>query len=112
MIPIYLHVDSLPLKIMPEIRAVADGHPVLTYTYYIFKDIEAEEPVSEAMRMKSEQLTGTNPDYYGYIIFEQPGKVFTYTSNETYELESEDIEQIIEQITHYRDNPDLWKLDN
>jgi hypothetical protein len=37
--PLYFEVDSkLSLMVIPESDAHVDGHPVLTYTYVIYKD--------------------------------------------------------------------------
>lgn len=109
MAPIFITVDSLALKIIPEVKVYMDGHPILAYTYHLFKDIEAYGNVSEVTRLKNMQLSPTNANYFGYITFDAPGKMFTYTSNASHELETDEVEQIIEQISYYRDHPELWK---
>ena len=39
--PIYFEVDNhLPLMIVPESDAHMDGHPILTYRYAIYKDLD------------------------------------------------------------------------
>lgn len=107
--PIFISVDSLALKIVPEVKVHMDGHPIIAYTYFLFKDVEAYGEISVAARLKNEQMNAANPNYFGFITFDVPGKIFTYTSNETNELQTEEIEQVIEQISYYRDHPELWK---
>lgn len=109
MIPIYIKVDSLPLTIVPETNVAMDGHPILTFRYFLFRDVEANGTVSEATKLKNMQMAGTNPNYFGHLTFDQPGQMFTYTSNEKHELATEEVEQVIEQITYYREHPELWK---
>ncbi len=109
MTPIYIKVDSLPLRIIPDANIAMDSHPILTFKYYLFRDVEAEGIVSEAVKLRNQQLTTNNSNYFGYLTFDQPGKMFTYTSNEKHELSSEEVEQIIEQVSYYRDHPELWK---
>jgi hypothetical protein len=38
--PIYFEGDHHLLMIVPDSNAHVDGHPVLTYTYAIYKDVE------------------------------------------------------------------------
>jgi hypothetical protein len=53
-----------------------DGHPVLIYSYSVYKfqeDIDIED------RMGSQHLEGqTYPNYMGAILFEAPERLFTY----------------------------------
>lgn len=109
MMPIYIKVDSLPLKVIPDVDLMMDSHPILTYKYFLFRDIEAEEQVSEAVKLKNQQLTTSNANYFGYITFEKSGHVFTYTSNNGHELNTAEVGEIIEQIEYYRSHPELWK---
>lgn len=108
MTPIYIKIDSLPLKIVPDVEMGMDSHPILTYKYFLFRDVEAEESVSEAVKLQNQQLTTSNGNYFGYVTFDQPGKMFTYTSNNKHELDTGEVEQVIEQISYYRDHPELW----
>ncbi|MGY4539210.1 hypothetical protein ACVW0P_003644 [Mucilaginibacter sp. UYNi724] len=113
MIPIFFTVgDNRPVKIIPNTQAQVDGHPVLTYTYNVYRS-EGGFDNEEEIRQESELLleTKTDPNYLGYITFEEPGKLFTYTSGGHDELSSAEIEEIIENITHYRDHPGLWNVD-
>jgi hypothetical protein len=110
--PIYLTVmDELPLMIIPDSQAHADGHPVLTYTYSIYRDKRKEEgnelPDPETLLTTEKK---NDPAYMGYITFEQPGKLFTYTSDGKERLTSDEVEEIIEQISEYRDSPQMWNI--
>jgi hypothetical protein len=111
--PIFMTVAAkLPLVVIPDSQAHVDGHPVLTYTYSIFRDkydghlrheLDAEKLLSTAMN--------DDPDYLGYITFEQPGKLFTYTRKDGQQgLSGDEIEEVIEQISQYRDSPQMWNI--
>jgi len=51
-----------------------------------------------------------DPRSIGYITFEEPDKVFSYTADGRDELNSRDVQEIIEQITEYRDSPQMWSI--
>jgi hypothetical protein len=110
--PLFFTVGTdLPLMIIPDSQAHVDGHPVLTYTYSVYKNEKTYTNASLVNIEKELHLTKhTNPDYMGYITFEQPGKLFTYTADGKQDLESEEVQEIIEMISHYRDNPQLWQM--
>lgn len=104
--------NERPVKIIPNTQAHVNGHPVLTYTYNIYSDGEPDdEPTGQ--RRESELLLEKklDPNYLGFITFEEPGRLFTYTADGHDELTSAEVEEIIENITHYRDNPGMWALD-
>jgi len=96
--------------VIPDSQAHADGHAVLTYTYSVYKDgsenkLHVREKDSHLHLKQSD-----DPDYMGFITFEQPGRLFTYTADGREELSSEEVEQLIEVITHYRDTPSMWEI--
>ena len=101
---------TLPVMIIPDTRASANGHAVITYTYSVFKDTSNGNPAFEHSK-DSELHLGkhTDPNYMGFITFEDPGKLFTYTPDGKESLSSDQVEEIIEHISHYRDNPGLWR---
>ncbi|WP_158826428.1 hypothetical protein [Mucilaginibacter lacusdianchii] len=107
MSPIYVSTGEQIVKVVPDTQAHVDGHPVITHTYHLFKDEREDENIPG--KKTNHDLHTSNPDYFGFITFEVPGRMFTYTSNGSYELESEEIEQLIEQINHYREHPELWR---
>jgi hypothetical protein len=110
--PIYFEVDNhLPLMIIPDSDAHMDGHPVLTYSYAIFKDPQAggdhHFTNTDALLLPNKK---TDPNYLGTLTFEQPGRRFSYEADGPGQLRAGVIQEVIEQITHYRENPNLWAL--
>ena len=113
MAPIFFNVgNEKPVKVIPNVQAQVDGHPVLTYTYNIYSDSKQDEN-DLIGRQESELLLEKklDPTYLGYITFEDPGKMFTYTADGKDELSTDEIEEIIENITHHRDHPGMWHLE-
>jgi hypothetical protein len=110
--PIFFTIsNNKPVKVIPNIQGHADGHPVLTYTYNIYADGERDELVDEMQENELLLEKKLDPNYLGYIAFEDPGKMFTYTADGQGELTAAEVEEIIENITHYRDHPGMWNLD-
>ena len=109
--PIYIEIDHhVPLMVMPEADAHMDGHPVLTYSYAIYRDAyQSENRFTDTDRLLTPDKK-TNPDYMGTLTFEQPGKVFSYEADGQHELPECAVEEIIERITHHGDNPALWSV--
>ncbi len=107
---LFFHIDDLPLMVIPDTQAHLNGHAIITYTYSIFKDNGRASVELEKSKSSELHLTKHNdPDYMGYITFEDPGKLFTYTADGNEDLTADQVEQVIEHITHYRDNPNLWR---
>jgi len=107
--PIYFKLDSgRALVVVPEIQVILDGHPVLSLNYNVFAN---EDNVDQhgflSTTEQSPQKTDVN--YLGFITFEQPGKMYSYTSENDNPLSRSEVEETIELISHVRDNPDLWK---
>jgi hypothetical protein len=108
--PIYFTIGvNNSLMIIPDTQAHLDGHLVLTQTYHIYKkgSIKLNKDVLE-----QDNRLGLNksddPNYLGYITFEVPDKMFSYTADGKDRLDREEIEELIEQISNYRNNPDVW----
>jgi hypothetical protein len=99
--------SSLQLMVVPETRVYMDGHPILTHSYSLYKDVSTNNP--EDVFSQDDQKKQANPNYLGYITFEIPGRVFNYVPDGLQALSREEVEQAVEQISHYRDNPDIWK---
>lgn len=110
--PIFFTVGTkLPLMVIPDSQAHIDGHPVLTYTYSIYRDKHLTN--SEQINSKASELLlekKHDPDYMGTITFELPGRLFNYECGEGQELTSSEVEEAIEQITHYRETPGMWQI--
>jgi hypothetical protein len=104
----YFNIDSnFALKVIPETKVIMDGHPILTQSYDLYRDVKADDagPIFWGDDDRQKQL---NPNYLGAIVFEVPGRVFNYVADGQQSLSRDQIEQAVEQISHYRDNPDLW----
>lgn len=99
--------NNLPLMVVPETRVYMDGHPILTHSYSIYKDYTTDN--LDDLFSPDEQKKQSNPNYLGYITFEIPGRIFNYVADGMQTLSREEVEQAVEQISHYRDNPDTWK---
>lgn len=108
--PIFITVGTVPLMIIPDSEAHANGHPVLTYTYSIYKDKKNNNNGLAGKENTLHLLKKDNPDYMGFITFEQPGKLFTYTADGDIVLSGTEVEEIIELISHYRDTPAMWSI--
>lgn len=101
--------DGLKLMVIPDTTAHLDGHTVLTYTYSIFRDIGAGNPLISRSRESTLHLEEINdPEYYGFLTFEKPGKLFTYTTDGRQELDSAQVRELIEHLSDIRDNPASW----
>jgi hypothetical protein len=114
MTPMFFTIgNKKPIKIIPNTQAQVDGHPVLTYTYNIYSNVNLNDQTTLS-RQESELLLQEklDPTYLGYITFEDPGKVFTYTADGKDRLSSTEIEEIIENISHYRDHPRMWQFES
>jgi hypothetical protein len=109
--PIYITVgNELPLMVIPDSQAHLDGHTILTYTYSIYKN--TQDAPNDIFQQESELHLEKhkNPNYMGFITFENPGHVFTYTDDGHDRLTSDEVEEVIELISHYRDTPRLWSI--
>lgn len=113
MTPIFFTVgEDRPVKVIPNTQGQVNGHPVLTYTYNIYNDGGLEDDLLVA-RQESELLLEKkhDPNYLGFITFEDPGKMFSYTADGHDDLTSGEVEEIIENISHYRDHPGMWSVE-
>jgi hypothetical protein len=115
MTPLFLKlINGTPLMIIPDTEAHLDGHTILTYTYSIFldkKDGDIRQAIGKENALHLSKHT--DPDYYGYITFEKPGKLFSYTPDGKQKLTRNELEEIIERLTYIRDHPSLWQhIDN
>jgi hypothetical protein len=51
-----------------------------------------------------------NPGYLGSLTFGQTGKLFCYTTNGGETLPQGSIEDVAEELSDYRDNPQHWNI--
>lgn len=110
--PIHITIaKKRPLVIIPDSHAHVDGHPVLTYTYSVYNDQKKGDKDLVLSKEASLHLEkNDDPDYMGYITFEQPGRLFTYTADGATDLSSDEVQEIIEQVSEYRDTPERWQI--
>ena len=94
----------MSLKVVPETRVYMDGHPILTHLYSIYKDGD-----NTGTSPQDDQQKKRDPNYMGYITFEMPGRVVNYIADGQQDLSREEMEEAVEQISNYRNNPALWK---
>ena len=97
-----------PLKIVSETKVHMDGHPILCYNYNIYMDGEKQEVGAEKDGSNKDDKFA-DPDFLGTITFEKPGQIFTYTAGGGRTLDATEVEEVIEYISHIRDNPALWR---
>ena len=109
--PFSLTIDNnLDILVIPDSYGHMNGHPVLTYSYSIYKNVNKYDPV--AMHEKEDNLhleDRNDPNFMGVIIFESPDRLFTYEAGQM-PLSSEEVEEIIEKITQYRNTPSMWLI--
>ncbi|TSJ38919.1 hypothetical protein FO440_20700 [Mucilaginibacter corticis] len=110
MVPLFFKLhNELSLMIIPDTAVHLDGHTIITHTYSVFKDTGSGNPFVARSKESTLHLEIINdPSYYGYITFEMPDKLFTYTADGTLELTRDEVEQTIELLSHIRTNPALW----
>ena len=108
--PIYYTIGMhLPLMIIPNTEAHLDGHTIITRTYHVFK-----QPANPDVVVPHEKVlkvdNSKNPNYMGCLIFDVPGKVYNYEPDGNIRLTTDEVEEIIEHLNHYRDNPSIWPM--
>ena len=111
MSPILFNLNNdKPLLIIPDTQAHLDGHEIITHTYSIYVDKQDGSPHPERSKESSLHLGDNNdPDYYGFITFERPGSLFSYTADGRLELTPDESNELIKFLSHIRDEGG-WKL--
>ncbi|MEO3407331.1 hypothetical protein AAFN85_25660 [Mucilaginibacter sp. CAU 1740] len=109
MVPIYFTLSpQLSLIIIPDTQAHLDGHTIITRTYHIHKK---DESLSREF-YRNLEILGINhndePSYMGYLTFDVPGRIYSYTRDGDLTLSSDEIEELIEQLNEVRENPGMW----
>lgn len=110
--PFYFLIEHrMEVMVIPDASGHMDGHPVLTYSYILYKVSQgAEKCLNENTDALLTPDKRKNPDYLGTIYFDQPGISYTYTSDGMNELSRGQVQEIIHNITNYRSNPTLWRV--
>lgn len=95
--------------IIPDTQAHLNGHAVITFTYSIYADRQDGKPYPPIRKEDTLHLSDNpDPDYYGFIAFEKPGSLFTYTADGKRQLTSDESTELIEHLSHIRDDGS-WK---
>lgn len=101
---------TLDLTIIPDSDAHMDGHPVLTYSYSNYRNDGLWTGDNLSEKENNVHLEKQyDPNYLGVILFEAPDRLFTYKAGNQ-ALFGDEVEELIEQITHYRDTPVMWLI--
>jgi hypothetical protein len=101
--------NSLNITVIPDSEAHINGHPVLTYSYKLYKNEHDSDRILTERENKLHLQSESDPNFMGVIRFEAPDRLFTYEAGQK-ELSSGEVEEVIEQITHYRDRPAMWLI--
>jgi hypothetical protein len=105
--------NDFHIMAIPDTDAHFNGHPVISYTYSLFIDQAKGNPQQALKKESTLHLDKIkDPNYLGFIAFEKPANVFSYTGGER-SLTGTEIEEVIEHLNLIRDNPTLWRsMDN
>jgi hypothetical protein len=105
--------NRLQLMVIPDTQAHLDGHAIITHTYSVFKNTGLGNPLLARSKESTLHLEKIDdPSYFGFITFEKPGSLFTYTADGQQDLSTEEVTELIEHLSDVRDNPALWRERN
>jgi hypothetical protein len=110
--PLYFTLQNkLRVMVIPDTQAHLDGHPVITHTYSIFRDNSLGNPLLARSKESTLHLEKIHdPDYCGFLTFELPDSLFSYTADGHQQLSSNEANELIEHLSSIRDNPALWQF--
>jgi hypothetical protein len=107
--PIFLTVASnLNLMVIPDSEIHLDGHIILTYSYNIYLISRGSGYLEWNLKNEAELAIAGNTNYLGVIMSDSPG-VYSYDATGPLELSTEEVNDLIKQIDHYRNTPSLWR---
>jgi hypothetical protein len=100
MAPLFISLGNLlQLMVIRDSEAHLDGQSILTKTFSIFGDMASRDPRQSKSKEGTLHLERINdPEYYGFLTFQEPGNGFTYTDDGLKHLSDDEVEQLIEQI--------------
>ncbi|MEB0261790.1 hypothetical protein [Mucilaginibacter sp. 10I4] len=83
MVPLFFSLGNLlQLMVIRDSEAHLDGQSILTKTFSIFGDMALRDPRQSKSKEGTLHLERINdPEYYGFLTFQEPGKGFTYTDD-------------------------------
>lgn len=96
--------------IIPDSQAHLNGHTIITFSYSIYnsRTLTLDEIMDKESKMHLDK--NDDPDYMGFITIDTPGKSFSYTADGNVKLETGEVQEVIEQLSEYRDSPKGWSL--
>jgi len=108
----YILVNKImPVIVIPDADAHVDGHPVLTYSYTLYKSDQGMEVIftldTDALIAPAKRK---HPDYLGTIYYEELKSEYTYSADGLNELGHHEVAEIIKLIVYYRNNPAIWRI--
>ncbi|MBL4678130.1 MAG: hypothetical protein JKY70_18275 [Mucilaginibacter sp.] len=106
--PFYIMIgDPQKLLVIPDTQAHLNGHAVLTHTYHLYHHSDHDDRLAIDRESTRHLNKKDDPHYLGTITFDAPGKLFTYSRGHR-KLSGTEVEEAIEEISHFRDNSNLW----
>jgi hypothetical protein len=99
---------GLALMIIPDTVAHVDGHPVLTYSYSIYRNQQPNDALQERRENKLHLVRKSDPDYMGTIEFKIPGRSLNYITDGIGRLGPFEIQELVDRINAYRGDSALW----
>jgi len=101
MAPLFITLGNrLPLMIIPDSQAHLNGQTILTYTYSIFLDIAKGDPKQSKSKENFLHLERIkDPDYYGFITYQNSGLLPLYKADGYKKLSSDELSEVIERLT-------------
>ena len=95
--------SDLKVMVIPDTQAHLDRHTIITHTYSVFRDIDAGNPLVARSKESTLHLEQINdPDYFGFVTFEKPGSIFSYTADGPNELTDGEATELIEHLNDVR----------
>ena len=110
--PFYFKIEqNVQVMVIPDAAAHVDGHPVLTYSYTLY-EVPSGSPhpgsaYADALLTPDKRK---NRNYFGTLVFDQTNGIYEYVCDGINELSGDQVQEIIQRITHYRENPTLWRI--
>jgi len=93
--------NLLQLMVIRDLEAHLDGQSILTETFSIFGDMALRDPRQGKSKENTLHLERIDdPEYYGFITFQKPGELFTYTADGKKRLSEDKVAQLIDQIAN------------
>jgi hypothetical protein len=95
--------------VIPDCELTIGVDILITYNYYIYKShfkfgSFGYNKFKEQVSFRNER----NPHYNGVLAFLSTGQIFWHSGNGLDSLAYNEVEELSEQISYYRDTPSMW----